>query len=64
MDKILELSGGIATVEVRRWNGKMHLVDTYRYASQVPLRDGEDALLVDWCELTSLSVSYGTGFNR
>ena len=49
----LELSGGIATVEVRHWNGKMHVVDTYRYASQVPLRDGEDALLVDWCELTS-----------
>lgn len=49
----LELSGGIATVQVRRWNGKTHEVDTYRYASQVPLRDGEAALLVDWCELTT-----------
>lgn len=24
---------------------------TYRYLNQVPLRDGEDALLVNWCEL-------------
>lgn len=49
----LELSGGIATVQVRRWTGRTHEVDTYRCASQVPLRDGEDALLADWCELTS-----------
>ena len=25
---------------------------TYRYVNQLPLRDGEDALLVNWCELT------------
>ena len=25
---------------------------TYRYLNQVPLRDSEDALLVNWCELT------------
>jgi len=49
----LELSGGVYTLTLQRWNGKMHEVDTYRYAHQVPLRDGEDALLVHWCELTT-----------
>ena len=24
----------------------------YRYANQVPLRDSDDALMVNWCELT------------
>jgi hypothetical protein len=32
-------------------------VYTYRYANQVPLRAGEDALLVNWCEVT---VTKGT----
>lgn len=37
----------------RRWkNGKKFEIYTYRYANQVPLRDGEDALPVNWCELT------------
>ena len=27
--------------------------DTYRYAEAVPLRDGDDALMVNWCELTT-----------
>jgi hypothetical protein len=32
---------------------KKHLeVYTYRYANQVPLRAGEDGLLVNWCEVT------------
>jgi hypothetical protein len=32
-------------------------VFTYRYANGVPLRDGEDALLVNWCEVT---ITQGT----
>ena len=49
----LELSGGISTLRVKRWTGKEYQIDTYRYAEQVPLRDGEDALLVNWCDLTT-----------
>lgn len=41
----------IRTVEVRNWTGKRYLVDTYRFINGVPLRDGEDALEVNWCEL-------------
>ena len=34
----------IENVVEKRWNGKTHLIDTYRFINQVPLRDGEDAL--------------------
>lgn len=37
---------------LRKWNGKHHEIWTYRYAADVPLKDGEDALPVNWCELT------------
>ena len=36
-----------------RWTGKKRLTDTYRYLNQVPLRDTDDALMVNWCELTT-----------
>ena len=43
----------IDTVVEKRWTGKTHHIDTYRFINQVPLRDGEDALQVNWCELTT-----------
>jgi hypothetical protein len=45
---------GIAlpTVVRQRWTGKTAETATYRYLNQVPLRDDDDALLVNWCELT------------
>ncbi len=49
----LELCGGISTLKVKRWTGREYQIDTYRYAEQVPLRDGADGLLVNWCELTT-----------
>jgi hypothetical protein len=36
----------------KRWTGKVEETYTSRYLNQVPLRDGDDALLVNWCELT------------
>ena len=42
----------LPTVIVKRWTGKVEETWTYRYLNGVPLRDGEDALLVNWCELT------------
>jgi hypothetical protein len=38
-----------------RWDGKKRLTDTYRYVNQVPLRDGDDALMVNWCELVTIA---------
>ena len=37
----------------RRWTGRGHLTDTYRYCNDLPLRNGADALRVNWCELTT-----------
>ena len=42
----------LPTVIVKRWTGKIEETWTYRYLNGVPLRDGEDALLVNWCEVT------------
>ena len=49
----LEAMGAIQTLVVRRWTGQHHEIDTYRFVNQVPLRDSEDALEVDWCELAT-----------
>ena len=37
----------------RRWTGQRREIDTYRYAASMPLRDADDTLLVNWCELTT-----------
>ena len=42
----------LPTVIQTRWTGKIAETHTYRYLNGVPLRDGEDALVVNWCELT------------
>jgi hypothetical protein len=45
---------GIAlpTVVVNKWTGKFQETYTYRYLNGLPIKDGEDALRVNWCELT------------
>jgi Transposase DDE domain len=42
----------LPTVTTKRWTGKVKETYTYRYLNGVPLREGDDALLVNWCELT------------
>lgn len=54
----------ISSLVVRRWNGRIHEVDTYRYASALPLRTGDDALRVHWCELTTLDEKTGKTLYR
>ena len=49
----LAATGDVRTLEVNRRVGKHRYTDTYRFVEQVPLRDGEDALDVNWCELTT-----------
>ena len=49
--------GHVRTVVKTRWTGKERLIDTYRYVHQVPLRDSDDALLVNWCELTTTTTT-------
>ena len=42
----------LPTVVVKKWTGKFEETHTYRYLNGLPIKDGEDALLVNWCELT------------
>ena len=35
----------------RRWNGKHGETWNYRFVNEVPLRAGDDAMKVNWCEL-------------
>jgi hypothetical protein len=49
---ILEEGKNKQTLTVREWTGKTKHIYTYRYANSVPLRDSDDAMMVNWCELT------------
>jgi len=50
---IYEWVKGITTVYVEdRFDGKTHQIYTYNYVEGVPLRDGEDSLLVNFIEIT------------
>ena len=51
-----ERTGQIPTRVSTRWTGKQRLIDTYRWLNDLPLRDGQDALLVGWCELTTTNA--------
>lgn len=42
----------LPTLSTKRWTGKIEETYSYRYLNGVPLKDGNDALLVNWCELT------------
>ncbi len=42
----------LPTVTTKRWTGKVEETYTYRYLNGVPIRDSDDALPVNWCEIT------------
>lgn len=48
----LAASDDIDQVTLRRWNGRFTEIITCRFVEQVPLRGGEQALLVNWAEVT------------
>jgi hypothetical protein len=43
--------GRVTTFSDRHWNGRHGEIWTYRFLNDVPLRAGDDALLVNWCDL-------------
>ena len=45
--------GSVTTVVRSRRTGKKVFSDTWRYVNQVPLRNSDDALMVNWCELVT-----------
>lgn len=40
------------SMTIKQGHGKRQLNYHYRYANQIPLRDSDDALTLNWCELT------------
>ena len=59
LDLLSRLEGAVSTLQERVWNGRFHEVKRYRYASALPLRAGEDALRVNWCEVSVLNEQTG-----
>jgi hypothetical protein len=47
----LEANGEVKTTQQRHWNGRYFAIRDYRYLNQVPLREQQPALLVNWCEV-------------
>jgi len=52
----LQSMNAVETVVEKIRRGNTHHIYTYRFVNQVPLRDGEDALEVNWCEMTITSA--------
>src|SRR5450755_1544244 len=53
----LSHNGTINTVTISRRVGRKQFIDTYRYASDLPLTNSDDALLVNWLELVTTNES-------
>jgi hypothetical protein len=47
-----------------KWTGTEHLTLTYQYANGVPLKDGGDALLVNWAQLTTTNEEGAVTFRN
>ncbi|MHB1671244.1 MAG: ISNCY family transposase [Acidiferrobacter sp.] len=60
----LTRSGGVTTHEITRRKGKQVSTDTYRFAAELPLRAGEDALCVHWLELTTTDAAGQTTYHN
>ena len=64
---VLEKNGAVEKLSHRRWSGKHGEIWTYRFVNTVPLRAGDDAIDVNWCELvitheTSGKILYQNSF--
>lgn len=57
--ELLRKAGAVQAQTQRRWNGRHHAIWHYRWVNSVPLRTGEDALLVNWCEITITHADTG-----
>jgi hypothetical protein len=49
--KYLDGIGEVKTLEVKQWNKNSSEVYRYRYVNDIPLRDAQPAIHVNWCEL-------------
>jgi hypothetical protein len=54
-----QANDGLAAREGRRWNGRFTEVTMVRYLNDVRLRSGDDALSVNWFDLTVVNATTG-----
>jgi hypothetical protein len=59
MVDFLATSRVLAIYQKRRWNGNYAEIFTYRYANKLPLRGDQEAIDVNWCELTVTRADTG-----
>jgi hypothetical protein len=59
MVDFLAANGVLGSYQKRRWNGQYGEIDTYRYANKLPLRGDQEAMDVNWCELTTTRQDTG-----
>jgi hypothetical protein len=55
----LEAGNDLDHLRIRRFNGRFTEIVTCRFVEDVPLRGGEDALLVNWAEVTITHAKTG-----
>jgi hypothetical protein len=51
--------GAVEQFQRRHWNGRYAEIHQYRFVNGVPLRRGEEALQVNWCEITTTREDNG-----
>ena len=54
-----QANDGMAVLERRQWHGRFTEVRRYRYINDVRLRDGDDALSVNWFAITVVKAKTG-----
>lgn len=54
-----QANDGMVQMESRHWNGRYTAVTLYRYINDVLLRSGNDALSVQWFEMTVVNAKTG-----
>jgi len=57
--EFLSKLGSVEQLKLRHWNGRNNESHHYRWVNEVPLRRGEDALSVNWCEITIVREDTG-----
>jgi hypothetical protein len=55
----LERNGEVQRLEREQCNKRTQEIYRYRYVNQIPLRDTQPSLLVNWCEVTVVRASDG-----
>jgi hypothetical protein len=60
----LETQGAMGHLSQRSWTGRYTEVYAYRFLNQVPIRGGQAALKVNWCELTVTREATGERLYR